>query len=616
MPPSTVASIPGVRVPSAPSVTLQSHVRLPATVDLALLDDWLTTGLEVPVEPMRDMPEDVDPHAAAVLWRGLLLAREFLQLAKVPAFDPPQILGLERKPGAEDVWKVTVSLPRVDQILNNAYALAFNAGVDVCSQVCRLPRTSESAAQVYTAIVQKVIDPLRRMVVAGESGMHVLREARRLDIPFFHLGSDVFQLGWGRRRRLIDRSSLVGDSALGSRLVRNKYLAASFVRQAGLPAPEHELVGRIEEARPAAARIGYPVVVKPTDRERGEGVTTGVQSDAALAAALTVALQATPTRQALVEREVPGVCHRLFMARGRLLYAVKRLPHSIAGDGRRTIAQLVVAANAREAARPPWRRDKHYPLDSLALQVLAARGLGPSSVPAAGAFVPLRPIETTAWGGHDEEVTAIIHPENVRVARRAAEIFALDVAGVDIISPDITRPWHENGAIINEVNFAPLLGGHDISRSHIAGYLRDLVEEDGRIPVEVFVGGAEAFAAARSRHAELVSRGTAAFLASHDTTLDATGRSLPLAAHGLGRRCRALFLDQAVGAIVLVAQTDELERSGLPFDRITALHVVDRQLVRHDQPGSAATDDDVAGVIERLRTCLAAGDASGDPAKR
>jgi cyanophycin synthetase len=329
-----------------------------------------------------------------------------------------------------------------------------------------------------------------------------------------------------------------------------------------------------------------------------------------------VALQATPSRQALVEREVPGVCHRLFIVRGRLLYAVKRLPHSIAGDGRRTIAQLVVAANAREAARPPWRREKHYPLDTLALQVLAARGLGPSSVPAAGAFVPLRPIETTAWGGHDEEVTATIHPENVRVARRAAEIFALDVAGVDIISPDITRPWHENGAIINEVNFAPLLGGHDISRSHIARYLRDLVEEDGRIPVEVFVGGAEAFAAARSRHAELVSRGTAAFLTSHDTTFDATGRSLALAVHGLARRCRALFLDQAVGAIVLVAQTDELERSGLPFDRITALHVVDHEFTRHDQPGAAAASADAAGVVERLRACLADADASGDPAKR
>lgn len=616
MPPSSVASIPGVRVPSAPSVTLKSYARLPKAVDLALLDDWLATGLEVAVEPMPDVREGVDPQAAAVLWRGLLLAREFLQLAKVPAFDLPQILGLEPKPGEDGAWNVTVSLPRVDQIPNNAYALAFNAGVDICQQVCRQPRTSESAGKVYTAIVQQVVDPLRRMVVAGESGMHVLREARRLGIPFFHLGSDVFQLGWGRRGRLIDRSSRVGDSALGSRLVRHKFVAASFVRHAGLPAPVHELVGRIEEARAAAARIGYPLVVKPADRERGEGVTTAVRSDAELAAALGVALGATSSRQALVEREVPGVCHRLFMVRGRLLYAVKRLPHSIEGDGRRTVAELVVAANAREANRPPWRREKRYPLDTLALQVLAGRGLGPASVPAAGVFVPLRPIETTAWGGHDEEVTATIHPENVRVARRAAEIFALDVAGVDIISPDITQPWHANGAIINEVNFAPLLGGHEISRRYIATYIRDLVEGDGRIPVEVFVGGAEALAAARERQAALAAAGSAAFLTSHEATVDPTARPLPLAAVGLAHRCRALVLDPAVGAIVLVVQTDEFERFGLPFDRITALHVVDRRLVRYDQPGTAASADDVAGVIERLRACLVAADASGDPPKR
>ena len=616
MPPSSVASIPGVRLPNAPSVTIQSHVRLPEQVDLVRLDDWLTAGLEVPLEPLPTPAAGIDPVAAAILWRGLLLAREFLQLAKVPAFDPPQILGLERKPGADGVWKVTVSLPRVDQILNNAYVLAFNAGVDICLQACRQPRTPDAAAKVYTAIVKQVIEPLRRMVVAGESGMHVLREARRLGIPFFHLGSDVFQLGWGRRRRLIDRSSLVGDSALGSRLVRNKYLAASFIRQAGLPAPEHDVVNGIEEARAAAARIGYPLVVKPTDRERGEGVTTGVRDDAGLVTAVGVAIGATASRQALVEREVPGVCHRLFMVRGRLLYAVKRLPHSIAGDGRRTVAELVLAANAREAARPPWRREKHFPLDTLALQVLAARGMGPASVPAAGAFVPLRPIETTAWGGHDEEVTATIHPENVRVARRAAEIFALDVAGVDIISADITQPWHENGAIINEVNFAPLLGGHEISRGHIARYLRDLVEEDGRIPLEVFVGGAEALAAARRRHAELVSTGVAGFLASHEATVDPTDRPLPLAVSGLGHRCRALFLDPAVGALVLVVQTDEFERFGLPFDRITALHVVDRRLVRHDQPAVAAADDRVTGVIERLRACLADTAASGDPTKR
>lgn len=589
-------------------MTLRSTVAIPPAVDLANLDEWLES-LEVPLEPPPPAA-GIDAAVAAFLWRGLLVTREFLQLAKVPAFSPLEILALQ--PSGQG-WRVAVSLPRVDQVVNNVYVLAFNAGIDVCLQMSRLPRTPANAQRVYSAIVKQVIEPLRGMVAAGESGMHILREAHRLGIPFLHLGGDVHQLGWGRRARLIDRSAGAADSALGSRVVRHKQLAASFIRQAGLPSPTHELVTRIEEARAAAARLGYPLVVKPADRERGEGVTTGVTNDADLASALATAVAATPSRQVLVERQAAGVCHRLFMAQGRLLYAVKRLPHSIQGDGRRTVAELVAAAEAREGMRPPWRRDKPYVLDALAARSLAAVGRGPESVPAAGEWLPLRPIETTAWGGHDEEVTATIHPENVRVARRAAEVFALDVAGIDIISSDITRPWHENGAIINEVNFAPLLGGHPISRSYIATHLARVIEEDGRIPVEVFVGGPEAIAAGRRRQAELIADGAAAALTSHALSLDTAGAELVLTAQGGYKRCRALLMDPAVAAVVLVAQTDEFERIGLPVDRITALHVVDRLLVRHDRPTEPLTDDDIDRVVERFRACLSSAGSGTAP---
>ena len=63
-----------------------------------------------------------------------------------------------------------------------------------------------------------------------------------------------------------------------------------------------------------------------------------------------------------------------------------------------------------------------------------------------------------AAGGIDEEVTDRVNPENLRIALEATKLFRLEVAGVDIISPDIAKPWYENNAIINEFNFAPLLG--------------------------------------------------------------------------------------------------------------------------------------------------------------
>ena len=93
----------------------------------------------------------------------------------------------------------------------------------------------------------------------------------------------------------------------------------------------------------------------------------------------------------------------------------------------------------------------------MAIQMLSRQRLTADSVPEKRKFVALRRIETTAWGGVDEDVTSSLHPDNVKVAVDASKLFGLEVAGIDIVSPNITQPWHSNGAIINEVNFAPLL---------------------------------------------------------------------------------------------------------------------------------------------------------------
>jgi cyanophycin synthetase len=51
-------------------------------------------------------------------------------------------------------------------------------------------------------------------------------------------------------------------------------------------------------------------------------------------------------------------------------------------------------------------------------------------------------------------------PNNVRLAELAAQILALDVAGIDILCHDIQRPLAEQGGAIVEVNAAPGLRMH------------------------------------------------------------------------------------------------------------------------------------------------------------
>lgn len=509
-------------------------------------------------------------------WLGPLLA------ACVPLFGSHKILSCKPagkpKTGGGTGWHAEIQMPLLEGLhpktLGVALKAAFLFEVWTREQPNLSPVDAAGREAFFAWAEQHALAPLRKLVPGGKSSLHVLRAAFDLGLPFTHLGGGVYQLGWGSKARRINRSSTHLDSVMGPMLTHRKDLTAQLLRAAGLPGAVHALVSTPEAARTAAGRIGWPVVVKPADAERGEGVAVDVQTGG-LDAAFADALKHAPSKQVLIKRQIAGTCHRVFVAGGRLLYAVKRLPMGVYGDGESTVAQLVGKACALERLVLPWRRSPVQPLDELALASLAQQGLHGGSVPVVGQFVALRRIETTAWGGVDEDVTATIHSENLRVALAAGAVSGLDVAGVDLISTDITVLWHANGAVINEVNYAPLLGEGVISRQHVQTFVSRLMGGDGRIQVEVYAGSASAVAAARQRALTLRQTGAATALTSHDWTEVPNGQPGPLAVEGLYARIHALVFSPSVGALVIVVQTDELLDRDLPLECVDAVHVVD-----------------------------------------
>lgn len=95
---------------------------------------------------------------------------------------------------------------------------------------------------------------------------------------------------------------------------------------------------------------------------------------------------------------------------GRLAAVTRRVAAQVTGDGRHSIAELVMAANADPRRIPPAGLLRPLPLDAEALQLLAADGWTPTAVPAAGQHVRLRTASNRAQGGTTEDVTAQVHP--------------------------------------------------------------------------------------------------------------------------------------------------------------------------------------------------------------
>ncbi|MFC3533542.1 hypothetical protein ACFOLG_15290 [Vogesella facilis] len=534
---------------------------LPITLDWAALDGWLQAWLEQPfAEAAGPLPPAADRLAARIAAAtGAVLRGCCIPLAGAPALAAGST-------AVADGWHCTLQFAVPDGVAAAPLQLAAAACRHWLLQLATRPPSGDAVQPFFDYLSRELLPQLLPHAIAAPSSMALLQAATAANVPWRHEGNGVFQLGWGARLRHAFTSRLDSDSSIGIRVAGNKQLSAQWLQAAGLPAARHLPAGNPQEALAAARQLGWPLVIKPLARDRGEGVSVNLRDDAALLAAFSDGSRfGLPL---LVEQQVAGDCHRLLVVAGEVMYIVKRLPVAVQGDGRSSIRALIDAANQRARQLPPWRRLPPLLADAASAACLHAAGWQLEAVPPAGQWLALRDIESSADGGRDEDMLACAHADNLALAVRAAALFGLEMAGIDLITPDIRQPWHRNGAIINEVNAAPALGASESSLLAMPRLLQRLFPRGGRIPLEVFVGGERALAAARQRREQLARDGLACYLASAQQCEDAAGQPHPLLAANWYQRCLALLNDRSVAALVLAISAQEWQQAALPLDRV------------------------------------------------
>jgi cyanophycin synthetase len=329
----------------------------------------------------------------------------------------------------------------------------------------------------------------------GPTTLSLVREAERRGIPVMRLDNQsLVQLGHGRRQQRL-RASITGrTSSIAVEIAGDKDLTKALLAEVGLPVPRGEVVRDAEAAVAAAQRIGFPVVTKPLDGNHGRGVTLDLDTTEAVRAGFAFA--ACESRSVIVEQQLRGHDHRILVIGGEVRAVAQRVPAHVVGDGVTTIAALVEQVN-----RDPRRGTGHENLltriviDEHVLGLLGKAGLAPESVPTLGQWVMLRDTANLSTGGTAIDRTDDIHPENAAIARRAATVVGLDVAGIDFMAADIRQPVRETGGGIVEINAAP---GFRMHLEPFEGWARDIARpavemlfhpgETGRIPLLAITG--------------------------------------------------------------------------------------------------------------------------------
>jgi cyanophycin synthetase len=417
------------------------------------------------------------------------------------------------------------------------------------------------------AAVRAVVDDC----YLGPSTAAIVQAATDRRIPHIRLNAgNLVQLGYGARQRRIWTAETELTSAIGEGIARDKNLTKQLLSACGVPVPEGRVVESSAEAWKAAQDIGLPVVVKPSDANHGRGVSLELGTQADIEAAFSVAL--AEGSEVIVERYVRGNEHRLLVVGGKLAAAARGESLWVTGDGVGSVEALI---ESQLNCDPRRGETEDLPLETIRLErepamrlLLQRQGLAGDAVPILGQRVLIQ-----RNGNMCIDCTPDVHPEVAAMAVLAAKVVGLDIAGIDMVAEDISRPLQAQRGAIVEVNAGPGLLMHlkpavgtpqPVGRA-IVDHLFS-VHQTGRIPIVGVAGTRQTQLTARLVAWLLQLRGTPVGLACKDG-LFLEGRRVDTHDSANWASGHRLLMNRRIQAAVMENGPLSILANGLAYDR-------------------------------------------------
>lgn len=491
-------------------------------------------------------------------WPGHIMEHVSIELQNLAGL--PSAFGKARSTDQRGVYKVVVRTGQKEvgiRALTDARDLVMAAINDEAFDV------AACVQQLKTLIEYHALGPSTRAIVEA---------ATQRKIPHIRLIDDgnLVQLGYGAKQRRIWTAETDRTSAIAEGISKDKELTKELLKACGVPIPEGQTVANASQAWEAAQEIGLPVVVKPADANRGRGVVMDLDTQEGVEAAF--ALASNYSSDVMVERLIEGQEHRLLIVGDKLVAAVRGDLSYITADGQSTVEQLV---DAQINADPRRGVEEHFPLNPILLPQngkvmleLQRQDLAPDSVPEAG-----RKILLERNGVLNQDITDLVHPSVAELAALAARIVGLDIAGVDVVATDISRPLESQGGAIIEVNAGPGLLMHlepAVGQPRPVGeaIVEHLMGQDnsGRIPV-VGISGIEHTTAVAMLTGWLLYRaGYTTGLACH-AGMYLQMDKIETASPGEWESGQRILMNRTTTAAVIESSPRSILEHGLAYDR-------------------------------------------------
>ncbi len=287
--------------------------------------------------------------------------------------------------------------------------------------------------------------------------------AKDLNIVVEDIGYGAYEFKHGNTiRRLTADFKFDLENTFTFWLAGHKHLTYCLLEKYGitcLPFYKVYSFDTITDAKRTFLNRRKPVVIKPCfGTSGGQGVTVNIRDIRNLNKAVCNALM--HDRYFLMEDFIEGEHFRVLLLKGRLLGVSKRIPAKITGDGHNSIKKLIQRENAKRLKDDPITALYPINIDSEVKHTLGRYDISLEFVPPKGKEIFVRSIVNLHAGGEVEDVTKLVNDDIVNVCQKVTKIMDIFLAGIDVITSDITKPLSETEGVINEVNTSPGLDAH------------------------------------------------------------------------------------------------------------------------------------------------------------
>lgn len=220
------------------------------------------------------------------------------------------------------------------------------------------------------------------------------------------------------------------------RIGKDKEQTKQYLRAGEVPIPEGKEFDENDTKESIidfASKLGFPVVVKPTDGSFGRGVISNITSPGELDYSIDYVRDELNIKKIIVEQYIPGKDYRLYVVGDQVVGAIHRIPPNITGNGENTIKQLIEMKNNERELNPRLVSCPIIINDEL-LHFINRKGYTLETIPDKDELIYLNEKSNISLGGDPIDVLDTLNENTREIAINALKaIPGLSHGAVDLI---------------------------------------------------------------------------------------------------------------------------------------------------------------------------------------